>query len=257
MLIDSHAHLDMNPFDEDRAEVIERAVKGGVTRIVTVGIDLDSSLSALRLCRQNDSIYASVGYHPHSADACTPEDLDKLACIALESKIVAWGEIGLDFYRRYSPPEKQLKIFLRQLEIANDIHMPVIIHDRDAHMDVLGILKKMGKGDRKGVIHCFSGDTDLALALIELGYFISIPGTVTYPKASEIKAVASTIPLGCMIVETDAPFLAPVPKRGKRNEPLFVTYTAKEIARLRNIDFEELARQTTENAGILFGWNTS
>ena len=257
MLIDSHAHLDMNPFDQDRAEVIERAVKGGVTRIVTVGIDLDSSLSALRLCRENNSIYASVGYHPHSADECTPEGLDKLAGIALEPKIVAWGEIGLDFYRRYSPPEKQLKMFLRQLEIANDIDMPVIIHDRDAHMDVLTILKKMGKGKRRGVIHCFSGDTDLALALIELGYFISIPGTVTYPKASEIKAVASTIPLECLIVETDAPFLAPVPKRGKRNEPLFVTYTAREIARLRNMDFEKLARQTTENAKILFGWNTS
>jgi TatD DNase family protein len=135
--------------------------------------------------------------------------------------------------------------------------MPVIIHDREAHMDVLTILKKMGKGKRKGIIHCFSGDTDLALALIELGYLISIPGTVTYPKASQIKAVASTIPLECMIVETDAPFLAPVPKRGKRNEPLFVTFTAREIARLRNIDFEELARQTTENAKILFGWNTS
>ena len=253
MLIDSHAHLDMEPFNEDRASVLERAVKGGVTRIITIGIDLDSSLSALELSREYDFIYASVGYHPHNAHGCSPESLDKLARMASEPKIVAWGEIGLDFYRRYSPPEDQSKMFLRQLEIANDMDMPVIIHDREAHEEVLSILKKMGKGERKGIIHCFSGDIDLALALIELGYFISIPGTVTYKKASEVKEVASSIPLERMLIETDAPFLAPVPKRGKRNEPLFVTYTAKEIARLRNIDFQELALQTSENAKILFG----
>jgi TatD DNase family protein len=253
MLIDTHAHLDMEPFNEDRASVLERAVKGGVTHIITIGIDLDSSRSALELSREYDFIYASVGYHPHNAHGCSPASLDKLARMASEPKIVAWGEIGLDFYRRYSPPEDQSKLFLSQLEIANDIDMPVIIHDREAHEEVFSILKKMGKGERKGIIHCFSGDIELALALIELGYFISIPGTVTYKKASVVKEVASSIPLECMLIETDAPFLAPVPKRGKRNEPLFVTYTAKEIARLRNIDFQELARQTSENAKDIFG----
>ena len=173
--------------------------------------------------------------------------------MSLEPKVVAWGEIGLDFYRRYSPKDDQLKIFLRQLEIADDLNLPVIIHDREAHNDVFTILKKMGKGKRKGVIHCFSGDIDLAMAFIELGYYISIPGTVTYKKALKTKEVASNIPLKHMLVETDAPFLAPVPKRGKRNEPLFVNYTAQEVARLRNIKFEEVAEQTSKNAKTLFG----
>ena len=253
MLIDSHAHLDMQDFDEDRVEVIDRALEGGVTHIITVGIDLDSSISALELARKHESVYAAVGYHPHNAQKCDSKYLDKLSETTLEPKVVAWGEIGLDFYRRYSPKDDQLKIFLRQLEIADDLNLPVIIHDREAHNDVLTILKKMGKSERKGVIHCFSGDIDLAMAFIELGYYISIPGTVTYKKALQTKEVASNIPLEYMLVETDAPFLAPVPKRGKRNEPLFVNFTAQEIARLRNIEFEEVAEQTSKNAKTLFG----
>ncbi len=253
MLIDTHAHLDMQDFDKDRAIVLERAVEGGLTHIITVGIDLDSSLRALELARKYEIVYVSVGYHPHNADVCDPGDLDKLAEITSEAQVVAWGEIGLDFYRGYSSPDKQLKIFQRQLEIADALRLPVIIHDREAHSDILAILKKMGKGERKGVIHCFSGDIDLAMALIELGYYISIPGTVTYKKASHVIEVASSIPLEFLLVETDAPFLAPVPKRGKRNEPLFVTFTAQEIARLRNIDFEEIATITSDNAKALFG----
>jgi len=253
MLIDSHAHLDMQDFDEDRIKVIERSIEGGVTQIITVGIDLDSSLYALELAKKHESIYATVGYHPHNAQKCDPQYLEKLSEMSLEPKVVAWGEIGLDFFRSYSPKDDQLKIFLRQLEIADDLNLPVIIHDREAHNDVLTILKKMGKGERKGVIHCFSGDTDLAMAFIELGYYISIPGTVTYKKAVQTKEVASSIPLEYMLVETDAPFLAPVPKRGKRNEPLFVTFTAQEIASLRSIEFEEVAEQTSRNAKTLFG----
>jgi len=252
MLIDTHAHLDMQDFDKDREKVIERAVKDGVTRIITVGTDLDSSLYSLELARKHESIYAAVGYHPHNAQGCNSQCLNKLSEISMEPEVVAWGEIGLDFFRRYSPRDDQLKIFLRQIEMANDIDMPVIIHDREAHNDVLTILKKMGKGERKGVIHCFSGDIDLAMAFVELGYYISIPGTVTYKKALQTKEVASSIPLEYLLVETDAPFLAPVPKRGNRNEPLFVNYTAQEIARLRNIEFEEVAEQTSENAKTLF-----
>jgi TatD DNase family protein len=253
MLIDSHAHLDMQDFDEDRAKVLERAVKGGVTHIITVGIDLDSSLRALELAREHAFVYSSVGYHPHNALGCSTQGLDELARMASEQEVVAWGEIGLDFYRRYSSPNEQLKTFCRQLEIANDLNLPVIIHDREAHNEVFTILKKMGVGERKGVVHCFSGDTDLATSLIELGYFISIPGTVTYDKASQVKETASNIPLEYMLIETDAPFLAPVPRRGKRNEPLFVTFTAQEIARLRNTEFEKVAQQTSENAKLLFG----
>ena len=253
MLIDSHAHLDMKDFDEDRSKVIARAKSGGITHIVTIGTDLASSSVGLDLSRKYDFIYSAIGYHPHNTDECNPQALAKLAKMASEQKVVAWGEIGLDYYRGYSSPDEQRKIFLRQIEIAHDLNLPVIIHDREAHNDVLKILKSMGKGERKGVIHCFSGDTDLALALIELGYYISIPGTVTYKKASQIKDVAASIPLQRILVETDAPFLAPVPKRGKRNEPLFVTFTAQEIARLRGIEFDEVALQTSKNAKTLFG----
>lgn len=253
MLIDSHAHLDMQDFGHDRLKVIERAIEGGLTHIITIGIDLESSISALELSRKHDFIYATVAYHPHNARECAPQSLERLAQMASEPKVVAWGEIGLDFYRHYSPPDDQLKIFRHQLEIANDLNLPVIIHSREAHSEVLSMLKKMGKGEKKGVIHCFSGDTDLAMAFIELGYYISIPGTVTYKKASLVREVASRIPLDHMLVETDAPFLTPVPKRGKRNEPVFVTYTAQEIARLRNSDFEEIAAATSGNAKALFG----
>ena len=253
MLIDSHAHLDMQDFGHDRSKVIERALEGGLTHIITIGIDLESSISALELSRKHDFIYATVAYHPHNARECVPQSLERLAQMASEPKVVAWGEIGLDFYRHYSPPDDQLKIFRQQLEIANDLNLPVIIHSREAHSEVFAMLKKIGKGEKKGVIHCFSGDTDLAMAFIELGYYISIPGTVTYKKASLVREVASRIPLEHMLVETDAPFLTPVPKRGKRNEPVFVTYTAQEIARLRNSDFEEIAAATSRNAKGLFG----
>jgi len=253
MLFDSHAHLDIRDFDDDRAAVIDRAFSGGVTHILTIGIDLDSSLRALELARTHHLIYASVGFHPHDASAFNPHELDILAQVASDEKIVAWGEIGLDFYRLYSSKDDQLNAFQQQLEMADDLNLPVVIHDRNAHVEVYETLKKMGKGKRKGVIHCFSGDRDLAAAYIEMGYYISIPGTVTYKKASLVRDVAATIPLERLLIETDAPFLTPVPKRGKRNEPLFVTYTAQEIACLRNMDLEELARKTTENAQILFG----
>ena len=253
MLIDSHAHIDMNDFDKDREQVLERAAQGGITHIITMGIDLESSIAALKLAKKYDFVYSAVGYHPHSADGCKTDDLDTLISMASEPEIVAWGEIGLDYYRGYSAPEAQQRIFSRQLEIADDLSLPVVIHDREAHDDVLEMLKKMGKGEKKGVIHCFSGDIDLAMAFLDLGYYISIPGTVTYKKAYHVKEVASVIPLESMLIETDAPFLAPVPKRGKRNEPAFVSFTAREIARLRNIDFEEVAIRTSENAKNLFG----
>ncbi|MCP4668559.1 MAG: TatD family hydrolase [Deltaproteobacteria bacterium] len=253
MLIDTHAHLDMKQFDKDRGAVLERAAGGGISHIVTVGIDLNSSRKALSLAHENRSVYAAVGYHPHNAGGNVSKNLDVLAGMTSDPKVVAWGEIGLDFFRGYASREDQLGIFAPQLAMAFELSLPVIIHDREAHSEVLRILKKMGKGEMRGVVHCFSGDMDLAMALIELGYFISIPGTVTYKKALETKEVAARIPLARLLIETDAPFLGPVPKRGKRNEPLFVTYTAREIARLRNMDLEEVARATSKNAMALFG----
>jgi len=251
MLIDSHCHLDMKDFDKDRSEVLERAQRKGISHMVAIGIDVKSSEAALSLAREYPFISATVGCHPHDADQCNPKELQKLASLALEPEVVAWGEIGLDYYRNYSGKEKQRKIFKEQLDLAHANNLPVIIHDREAHEEVYALLKKMGEG--KGVIHCFSGDRDLAEAFIDLGYYISIPGTVTYKNARLVREVAAAIPLDRMLVETDAPFLAPVPKRGKRNEPGFVIHTAREIALLRDIPFEAVAKQTTENARALFG----
>lgn len=253
MLIDSHAHLDMKDFEKDREAVIARAGECGVERIITIGIDLASSRAALRIACDHPGIYSTVGYHPHDAKECRPEYLDALAEMAGHPKVVAWGEIGLDFFRGYSPVEDQKAVFERQIEMARDLGLPVIIHDREAHQEVFSALKGLGQGERKGVIHCFSGDLALAEAFIGLGYYISIPGTVTYGKAADTREVAARIPLDRMLIETDAPFLAPVPKRGKRNEPLYVRYTAMEIARLRSTTLEEIASASTQNAKDLFG----
>lgn len=256
MLIDSHAHLNMNDFEKDLDRVLQRAVQAGVVNVVSIGIDLDSSVAAIGLARQHRCVSASVGCHPHNADGCEPSDLTRLAALASEPEVVAWGEIGLDYFRGYSSPEGQLKLFKRQLSMADDLNLPVIIHDREAHEAVYLTLKEMGKGEKKGVIHCFSGDLDLARAFMDLGYFISIPGTVTYKNAFRIKDVAASIPLSHMLIETDSPFLSPVPRRGKRNEPAYVRFIAGEIARLRKIPTEEVARQTGENARSLFGLTT-
>lgn len=252
MLIDTHAHLDMKDFDKDRQETLDRALKGGITHIITIGIDLSSSLKALELANRHDFVYSSVGYHPHNATNMDPQVIKELEGLVSEPKVVAWGEIGLDFYRGYSPPDAQMEAFERQLEMAMDLDLPVIIHDREAHSELLKTLEQVGKGVHRGVIHCFSGDYDMATALIEMGYHISIPGTVTYKKAFQVQEVATRIPLERLLVETDAPFLAPVPHRGKRNEPLFVTYTAQKIAELRDMDFQEVALQTSENAKRVF-----
>lgn len=251
MLIDSHAHLDMDDFDVDRGAVVERAVRGGVACIVTVGIDLASSKKAIEIAEKYKSIYATVGYHPHNADEANAGNIEKLRILVSEPKVVAWGEIGLDFFRRHSPPEQQVKTFERQLDIACEHDLPVIVHDRDAHMDLLRILRSRKKQFR-GVVHCFSGKYDLAMELIEMGFCISFPGTVTYRNAVDTQAVAGRIPLERLLVETDCPYLTPVPLRGKRNEPLHVKHTAEKIAQLRQLDFEELAQAISANTIRLF-----
>ena len=172
--------------------------------------------------------------------------------LASKEKVVAWGEIGLDFFHRHSPPEKQIEVFKRQIDLAMDVGLPIVIHDRDAHKEVLDILRTGNSDIYRGVIHCFSGNYDLAMTFIEMGFHLSIPGTVTYKNARQVKDVAARIPLDRMLVETDAPFLAPVPLRGERNESAFVVHTVKEIARLRGIDAKEVARQTFKNTIGLF-----
>jgi TatD DNase family protein len=251
MLIDSHAHLDMDDFDADRDAVIERARSGGIARIITIGIDLKSSIKAIEIAKKYDFIYATIGYHPHNAKEVEVKALEELGVLASEVKVVAWGEIGLDFFRRHSPPAQQIKVFERQVDMAFEKGLPIIIHDRDAHTDLLRILRSR-KRQYRGVIHCFSGDYDLAMALIEMGFHISFPGTVTYKNAIDIQTAASRIPLERLLVETDCPYLTPVPLRGKRNEPLYVKHTAEKIARLRQMDFEQLAQAASENTLRLF-----
>ena len=252
LLVDTHLHLDMKPFDQDREQVLERALECGIAYMISIGIDMTSSIKALQLAQQYDAVYSTIGYHPHNASDMDAQTLRELSRLVSEPKIVAWGEIGLDFFRRHSPPEIQRKVFKQQLEMALDCDLPVIIHVRDAHEEMLDILIKTGKKRHKGVIHCFSGDYALAMILIGMGYYISIPGTVTYKNAFQIQEVATMIPLENLLLETDAPYLAPVPKRGKRNEPSFVTYTANMVAQLRDITVQELCRQTTDNAKTLF-----
>ena len=252
MLIDSHAHLDMRDYDQDREEVIERALQGGLSRIITIGIDFNSSVAALKLAKKHAQIFSTIGFHPHDAKHANPRKLQELARLSAEPKVVAWGEMGLDFFHRHSEPRIQMEIFELQLDLALDGDKPVIIHSRDAHEEVLAVLKKHKKTNLRGVIHCFSGDYDLAVRFIDLGFHISFPGVVTFPKAIQARDAAARLPLEKLLVETDAPFLAPIPFRGKRNEPLYVTHTAQKIAELRQMPYETFCLQTTENTKKLF-----
>jgi TatD DNase family protein len=253
MLIDSHAHLEMQEFDSDREEVIKRAGEAGVDFIVTVGTNLKLSIKAVALADKYENIYATVGIHPHDVAKTDENTLGALKELvnAHREKIVAYGEIGLDFFRNISPQEKQLETFGRQLELARELDLPVIIHDREAHKQTLDTVKSSGV--RRGVFHCFSGDYEMAKKCIDLGFYISVPGVVTFDKAKTIQDVAGRVPLSSLLLETDAPYLAPSPHRGKRNEPSFIIFTAKKVAEIKKISWEEVAQVTACNTINLFG----
>jgi len=252
MWTDTHAHLDMEEFEKDRDLVIQRAKEQQVEHIITVGVDLESSRKAVQLAKTYTAVHAAIGIHPHEAKGFTEKSIDPIVALSDNDEVVAWGEIGLDFYKRYSPQVDQKKAFEAQLQVALDLKLPVIIHDRDAHGEVLGILKRLGKRDRFGVVHCYSGDMALASELFALGFFISVSGTISYKKAGVIREVASKAPLDRLLIETDCPFLAPTPHRGHRNEPAFVAITGRELARLRGMSEAKLAEATTTNAKYLF-----
>jgi len=257
MIIDSHAHLEMSEFDSDREEVIRRATEAGVVYIITVGINLEFSRKAASLARKHKNIYASIGVHPHDVDRADKSTYDALKELAHQQKqkVVAYGEIGLDFFRNISSQEKQLGAFGLQLELARELNLPVIIHDREAHQQCIEIVKSSGV--RRGVFHCFSGDYEMAKKCIDLGFYISVPGVVTFDKAKTIQDVAERVPLSSLLLETDAPYLAPIPYRGKRNEPSFIINTAKKVAEIRKIPWEEVASVTSCNAMSLFGIEAS
>jgi TatD DNase family protein len=261
-LVDTHAHLDFSKFDADRPAVIERAKAAGVAAIVNVGTDPASSRQAVGLADRYDSIYAAVGMHPHDAKKLDGAALAELRDLARHPKVVAIGEIGLDYYRNLSPPDVQRRAFQAQLAWAAKLGKPVVIHDRDAHDEILEVLtgwaaslKNSPLAGQLGVLHTFSGDLVMAERALDLGFYISISGPVTYKNARQLPDIVRALPLERLLVETDCPFLAPHPYRGKRNEPAYVHLVAERIAVLRGMPFEELAEATTANAQRLFGFD--
>jgi TatD DNase family protein len=261
VLLDSHCHLQDPRFDKDRDDVIHRAREAGVSTLVVIGYDMKASRRGVDLSESVENVYATVGVHPHEAESLTIQDLDILARLAESPKVVAIGEIGLDFYRNLSPPDAQRRAFQQQLSLARELSLPVIIHAREADeetFDILGAHADDARNDWEpdrplGVMHCFAGDLSLALRYIGLGFVISIPGTVTYPNAQRLQAVCRALPLRSMVIETDAPYLPPLPHRGRRNEPAYLAETAGFVAALRGEAFADVAGGTSTTAARLFG----
>jgi TatD DNase family protein len=250
MLVDSHAHLDDPAFDADRAEVLRRAREAGVGRILTIGTDVASSRRAAEIAERESDIWFSPGIHPHEADA--PGEVDALKELARHPRAVAVGETGLDYFKKRAAPAAQQALFARHLEIAAEAGKPVSIHCRDAHPDCLGILR--GFAPLRGVIHCFTGTAQDAEGYLSLNFFLSLAGPVTYPSAQSLRDALLHIPLENLLVETDSPLLAPQPRRGQRNEPAFVRFTAERVAKEKGIELAELEAAVEANARRLFGW---
>lgn len=253
-LIDTHCHLDMDAYADDVDAVVRSAAASGVAGIITVGIDPESSKQAVAIARRFPFVWATAGIHPHHAADAGPAQYAELAGLVADkaNKVVGYGEIGLDYARNYAPAEVQQKVFSAQLGLARELGLPVIIHDRDAHADTLRLLRENGPFPAGGVMHCFSGDAALARQVMDLGFYVSVPGIVTFSKSEVLQQMARDIPLTRMLLETDGPFLAPVPFRGMTNRPEYLVYTAQKIAELREIPLSEVARQTSRNAIALF-----
>lgn len=251
---DSHTHLDFPQFDGDREQVIARAQEAGITRMINVGAGLLSSERSVELAERYPCIYASVGIHPHEADTLNDASFAALRTLAARPRVVAIGEIGLDYYRNLSPREDQKDALERQLDLAESLGLPVIIHDRDAHDDVMAALQRRVGGGRalRGVLHCFSGDLSMALKVIEMGLYISVGGPVTFKNARKLPEIVQSIPITRLLLETDCPYLAPHPYRGQRNEPAYVFLVAQTVAALRNVSTAEVQRVTTQNVQDLF-----
>jgi TatD DNase family protein len=252
MLFDSHAHLDDKRFNDDRDEVVARAAAGGLVGILNAGADMFSSARAVELAAKHDIVWAAVGIHPHDAKEAREEDYGKLAAWCALPKVVAVGEIGLDYHYDFSPREVQRAVFIRQLDLARQVNKPVIIHDREAHADVLAIAKREGKG-LTGVFHCFSGSVEMAREVLKMGFYVSVAGPVTFTNAHKLHEVVKAVPLDRLLVETDCPYLTPEPFRGRRNEPAHVRYVAEKVAGLLGMEPEALAAAATENTKRLFG----
>jgi len=264
-LFDTHCHLDFDDFEADRNMVLERAKKAGVQKVLNPGSDILSSQAAIRLSKEYDCVYVAIGVHPNLALTWDETSINKLQLLAKEPRVKAIGEIGLDFFRQHALHETQKTVFQKQLNLAAELGLPVIIHSRMATRDVLDLLSPWWADlknshsalvERPGVFHSYTDDPDLAIEAVKMNFFVGITGPVTYKNADDVRRVVETVPLESLVVETDAPYLPPLPHRGKRNEPAFVALTAQKIAELKKVSVEHVAEATTSNAIKLFGLET-
>ena len=253
-LIDSHAHIQGSEYVDEVEAVLKRAQAAGVQRVVVVGGagDLSSNRAAIALAEAYADVYATVGMHPHDAKSVGEDELSSLERLTANRKVVAVGETGLDYYYNHSPHEVQREIFARFIQMARNTGLPIVVHERDAHRDVVGLLRSEGGGQIRGVIHCFTGDYEAARTYLDLGFYLSFAGIITFRNAEALREVVQRVPLERMFVETDSPYLTPAPHRGKRNEPAYVRFVAETIARIKDISLGEVADTTTRNVRNLF-----
>jgi TatD DNase family protein len=253
---DSHCHVDEEAFDEDREEVLSRMKANGITRCAVIGSDMETSRRAAAFAAAHSGIVAAGGIHPHEASRFREDDLDELREMYQDRRIRAIGEIGLDFYYDHSPRDVQREVCIRQMELAWELKAPVAYHIRDAHQEMLEIMKSMKVRLTGGIIHCFSGSAEIAKEYLKLGYFISFAGPLTFKKAPRLQEAVKLIPKDRLLIETDSPYMAPEPVRGRRNEPANVRYVGLKMAELRGEEPEEVAAYTTENAMWVYGINS-
>ncbi|AKG75158.1 TatD family hydrolase [Salinicoccus halodurans] len=253
MLIDTHVHLNADQYDEDLEAVMQRAEEAGVEKMVVVGFDRKTIERTMELMEKYENVYGVIGWHPVDAVDCTDEDLDWIESLSVHEKIVGIGETGLDYHWEKSPHDVQKEVFKKQIALARRVKLPIIIHNRNATEDCIEILKSEGAHEIGGIMHAFSGDESDADTIIDMNFYVSLGGPVTFKNAQEPKDIAVHVPIEKLLVETDAPFLTPHPYRGKRNEPAYVKLVAEKIAELRGMTYEDLAAQTTKNAETLFG----
>ncbi|MBP1759637.1 MAG: hydrolase, TatD family [Firmicutes bacterium] len=251
MIWDTHAHLDDPSYMGEFEEVVARMKSSGISRVTNVGYDLPSSERSVKLAQDYNFIYAAIGIHPHNAEGVTEEIWSKLLWLAKQPKVLAWGEIGLDYYRDLSPRPVQKEIFIQQIKLANEVGLPIVIHNRDAHQDVMEIVKA-NPPLYGGVFHCYSGSWEMAEILLKLGFYLSFAGPITYKNARNTVEVAKHAPIDRILVETDSPYLTPEPRRGKRNEPAYVREIVKKLAEIKGLSIEEMSFQTMRNAECVF-----
>lgn len=252
MLIDSHAHLDSSQFKEDLDEVMKKIEESGVELVINPAANMSSSRKIVELVKKYTLLYGAVGVHPHDTTDMKEKDLSEIKELAKKEKIVAIGEIGLDYYYDHSPRDIQKKMFIEQIKIAKELKLPIIVHEREAAKDVYDIIREENTEELKGVIHCFSGSLEMALEYIKLGFYISFGGPVTFKNAKKAKLVVSEAPIENILVETDSPYLTPTPYRGKRNDSTYLKYIVEEISKLKNMDYDTISEITNKNTKKLF-----